>query len=85
MSKIIEINGETVPIQEQQILKFQDEIERRVGETEISYIEAISEYCEEMSIDYESIGSLLSGYLIAKITKEARARNLVPNMPDSLF
>lgn len=83
-SKEININGEVIPVQEEQILIFQTEIERRVQGDSISYIEAVSEYCEEHDVDYDSIVNLLSGKIKHQIHLEASEFNLLKEKTPSL-
>ena len=75
-SKVARVNGETLIIQEEQILKFQKEIEKRVTEDQCSYLEAISHYCEEQDVDYNSVQNLLSIPLLEKLKQEVYAARL---------
>lgn len=75
----------TVPKQEAQILKLQQEIYRRVEADGITHIEAIAEYCSDNDIEPESIISLLSGPVRAKIEREASDLNLITQKTPSLI
>lgn len=75
----------TVPKQEDQILDLQREIYHRVEANNISHIEAVAEYCDENDIEPESIISLLSGPIRAKIEREAGDLNLIKEKTPSLL
>jgi hypothetical protein len=76
-SKIARINGESLIVQEEQILKFQREIERIVVLDECTYLEAISSYCEDNDVDYESAKNLISVPLMEKLKHEVYKAKLV--------
>lgn len=85
-SKVARINGEMLIIQEEQILKFQTEIEKRVREDQSSYLEAISHYCEEQDVDYDSVRNLLSIPLLEKLKQEVfNARLARGEVSNTLF
>lgn len=52
-------------------------IEEAVTKKRISYMEAVINYCTEMQIDVESIGSLINQKLKEKIRLEAEQVNLI--------
>lgn len=52
-------------------------IDEVVAKTRISYMEAIINYCNEVDIDIESIGSLINQKLREKIQVEAEQANLM--------
>lgn len=52
-------------------------IDEKVMKQKISYMEAIINYCSEMEIDIESIGSLINQKLREKIQVEAEQANLM--------
>lgn len=84
-SKFARINGENLVIQEEQILKFQTEIERIVKADGCTYLEAISDYCEEFDVDYDSVKNLISIPLMEKLKREVYAARLAKGeMPPSI-
>lgn len=76
-TKIARINGENLIVHEEQILKFQKEIERIVRDDMCSYLEAISSYCEDNDVDYESVKNIISVPLMQKLMKDVHSANLV--------
>jgi DNA-binding GntR family transcriptional regulator len=57
--------------------KFSEEIEKIVSSQKINYIDAIVFYCEENTIDLESIPKLISKPLKEKIKYEAMELNFL--------
>jgi len=57
--------------------KFAEDIEAIVLQTNMSYIEAIVEYCEEKGIEVESASKLISKPLKEKIRYEATELNFL--------
>ena len=55
--------------------KFAEEIETLVLNTQMNYIEAIIEYCEEKGIEIESVSKLVSKPLKEKLKYEATELN----------
>ena len=55
--------------------KFTETIEQFVQETQLSYIDAIVEYCDRNNIEVESISKLISKPLKEKIRYEASELN----------
>lgn len=76
-SKSIIVKGEQVAVQEDQILRFQNEIENLVQNGGLNYIEAICHYCEMCEVDIESVKNLISISLMSRIHDEAQSLNLL--------
>jgi len=57
--------------------KFAEHIEIMVRDNDISYIDAIVEYCEKNSIEIETVGKLISKPLKDKIKFEATELNFL--------
>lgn len=74
--KMIEVEGKEVVVKEEEILKFQNEIESLVRGN-ISYLDAINEYCEKYAIEVETVKALISTNLMSKIYEEACMLNLI--------
>jgi hypothetical protein len=55
--------------------KFTEAIENFVQETQMTYIDAIVEYCDRNNIEVESVGKLISKPLKEKIRYEATELN----------
>jgi len=55
--------------------KFTEAIEQFVQETQLSYIDAIVEYCDRNNIEVESVSKLISRPLKEKIRYEATELN----------
>ena len=55
--------------------KFAEEIESMVLNTQMTYIEAIVEFCEEKGIEVESVSKLISKPLKEKLKYEATELN----------
>lgn len=47
----------------------------------IGYIEAITEYCESVGLEIEVAASLITPFLVSKISDEARKSNLIEKSP----
>jgi hypothetical protein len=60
------------------INKFSLEIEELVYMKDISYVEAVVEYCEDNGIEIESAAKLVSGVLKSKIQLEGEELHLLP-------
>lgn len=73
-----------LPTQEHQIFVFQQMIDKIVEESDITYIEAIAEYCESAEIEPQSVIGLMSGVLMSKVTHEAQKLRLVKSLTPSL-
>jgi hypothetical protein len=57
--------------------KFAEDIESLVLKTKMNYIDAIVEYCEENSIEMESVSKLISKPLKEKIKRDATELNFL--------
>lgn len=55
--------------------KFAEDVESLVLKTKMNYIEAIVEYCEQNSIDMDSVSKLISKPLKEKIKRDATELN----------
>ena len=64
--------------------EFCDEIERNVSEMGTSYIETITDYCENNTLEVENITPLLSSFIKEKIKYEAEGLNLVRKSTEKL-
>lgn len=79
MSEIEELPVKILTKQE-----FALEIERRVRNKLMGYLEAIIDYCEDRNIDPDEISKLVVGSLKEKLEAEAQRNNLLPKSA-SLF
>ncbi len=85
-SKFAKVSGDFVVVQEEQILKFQTEIMKRVNEEGSTLLEAISSYCEEFDVDYDSVKNLISVPLMEKLKFEVYSSRLAKGeVSNSLF
>lgn len=78
----------TIPTLPLRILTKQEfalDIERRVYQKGMGYLEAIVDYCEHAHIEPEEIQKLIVGSLKEKIKAEAQANCLLPKSSCSLF
>lgn len=57
--------------------EFVEAIQRMVADGEVTYIEAISEYCEKNNIEPASIKRLIPKPIKEKIEQEAKALNYI--------
>lgn len=57
--------------------KFSLEIERLVKESNLNYIEAIVQFCEDKSIEVETVGKLISKPLKEKLKYDAQRLNFM--------
>ena len=76
-AKEIFMRGETVVVQEDQIRRFQEEIESLVLIGELTYIEAIVDFCNRNDVEIESVKNLISPSLMGKIHTEAKESRLI--------
>lgn len=76
-NKEIFMRGETVVVQEDQIRRFQEEIEALVLIGELTYIEAIVDFCNRNDVEIESVKNLISPSLMGKIHSEAKEQRLI--------
>jgi hypothetical protein len=61
-----------------EMLKFQEEIERIVFTTDYNHMEAIVEYCNKTGMEIEVASSLVNNNLKSKIQFDAQELNLLP-------
>lgn len=61
--------------------KFSKKIIELVGKDNISYIDAVTEYCEEVGLEIEIAAKLATPFIISKISEEARKNNLLEKIP----
>lgn len=47
----------------------------------IGYIDAITEHCEKIGLEIEVAATLITPYLISKVSEEARNQNLIERIP----
>lgn len=52
-----------------------------VQKDNISYIDAITEYCENIGLEVETAAKLATPFIISKISEEARENNLIEKIP----
>jgi hypothetical protein len=57
--------------------KFADEIESLVKRNDLNYIEAVVDYCEQNSIEIETVNKLISKPLKEKIKYDAQKLNFM--------
>jgi len=57
--------------------KFSLEIERLVKQSNLNYIEAIVQFCEDKSIEVETVGKLISKPLKEKLKYDAQRLNFM--------
>lgn len=66
----------SVPTQEERIASFQEKIKaRKVGG--VTWLETITDYCDENGLEVEDIVSLISPWLKSQIKQESVERNLL--------
>ena len=75
---------EELPIKILTKQEFALEIERRVRNKLMGYLEAIIDYCDDRNIDPTEISKLVVGSLKEKLEAEAQRNNLLPKSA-SLF
>lgn len=61
--------------------KFSKEIIRLVQKDNISYIEAITEYCETIGLEIEVAAKLITPSIVSRISEEAMKNNLIEKIP----
>lgn len=52
-----------------------------VKKDNIGYIDAITEYCENVGLEIETAAKLATPFIISKISEEARENNLLEKVP----
>lgn len=65
----------------EEIESFSEIINDLVNKDKISYIEAITEYCEISGIEVEVAAKLLTPFILSKINEEAAHKNLIVKSP----
>jgi hypothetical protein len=48
---------------------------------ELSYIDAVTEHCEKIGLEVEVAATLITPFLVSKISEEARRNNLIEKSP----
>ena len=76
--------SEELPVKILTKQEFALEIERRVRNKSMDYLEAIIDYCDDRGIDPDEISKLVVGSLKEKLEAEAQRNNLLPKSA-SLF
>lgn len=66
----------TIPTQEERIATFQEKIKARKAPG-VTWLETITDYCEENGIDVEDIVTLISPWIKSRIHEESVGLNLV--------
>lgn len=61
--------------------KFSKQIISLVEKDKISYIDAITEYCETIGLEVDVAAKLITPSIIAKISEEAMKNNLIEKHP----
>lgn len=86
MKKITKINGESVVVIEEQIFKFQQQIDAIIDDQQCTCLEAISQYCETNDVDIYSVKNLISTPLMQRLKGELIQSRLLKEVPtNSLF
>lgn len=70
----------TIPKMEE-MEKFSRKIIELVEVDKIGYIDAITEYCENVSLEIEIAAKLLTPFILSKVSEEARNQNLIERIP----
>ena len=52
-----------------------------VNKDNISYIDAITEYCQNVGLEIDVAAKLITPFILSKITEEARNNNLIEKSP----
>ena len=61
--------------------KFSKIIIELVKKDNISYIDAITDYCEQVGLEVEIAAKLATPFIISKISEEAQTNNLIEKTP----
>ena len=78
--RFVEVAGEEVPAKEDLVMRFQEEVERSV-ELGLTYLEAITDYCETHQVEIETVKELISPALMSKLMHEAQGLKLIKEQP----
>jgi len=76
---------ENIPLKILTKQEFAFEIERRVKQKHMGYLEAIVDYCDSAGIEPDEVSKLVVGSLKEKLEAEAQNNNLLPKSSASLF
>jgi hypothetical protein len=76
---------ENIPLKILTKQEFAFEIERRVKQKQMGYLEAIVDYCDGAGIEPDEVSKLVVGSLKEKLEAEAQNNNLLPKSSASLF
>jgi hypothetical protein len=76
---------ENIPLKILTKQEFALEIERRVKQKHMGYLEAIVDYCDNVGIEPDEVSKLVVGSLKEKLEAEAQNNNLLPKSSASLF
>lgn len=63
--------------------KFQELVEKRTREKNMSYMDAIVSICEEIKLEYESVPKLITPKMKKLIKSEATSMNMMKNKKKS--
>lgn len=61
--------------------KFSKRIIELVEKDNIGYIDAITEYCQDVGLEMEVAAKLITPFIVSKITEEAMSNNLIEKIP----
>lgn len=61
--------------------KFSKRIIELVETDNISYIDAITEYCQDVGLEMDIAATLITPFILSKITEEAMSNNLIEKIP----
>lgn len=61
--------------------KFSKRIIELVETDNISYIDAITEYCQDVGLEMDVAATLITPFILSKITEEAMSNNLIEKIP----
>lgn len=65
----------------EEIEKFSTKIISLVEKDKLDYIDAITEYCEEIGLEVEVAVTLITPFILSKVSEEARRYNLIEKSP----
>lgn len=61
--------------------KFSKCIMELVDKDNIGYIDAVAEHCENIGLEIEIAATLITPFIVSKISEEARKNNLIEKFP----
>ena len=76
---------EELPIKVISKQEFAMQIERRVQQKEMGYLEAIIDYCDSHGLEADDVHNLVVGSLKEKLEAEAQRNNLLPKSSTKVF